>query len=159
MNNDMVHCRACGGVLHISAPLCPHCGAPQDRRAFGDGIKRTLGSSIEICFRKYVTFSGRAPRAEFWWFTLFQTLVQWAAAAAAFGSDAPGASAVETLVSLVLICPAISVAVRRLHDLDRSGWWFWIVLIPIVGWIILLVWDCTRGTPGPNRFGPENGLL
>ena len=87
------------------------------------------------------------------------SIASWAAAAAAFGSDAPGASAVETLVSLVLICPAISVAVRRLHDLDRSGWWFWIVLIPLVGWIILLVWDCTRGTPGPNRFGPENGLL
>jgi len=45
--------------------------------------------------------------------------------------------------------------VRRLHDTDRSGWWWLLALVPIVGWIILLVWNCSRGTRGPNRYGPD----
>ena len=54
---------------------------------------------------------------------------------------------------LVLFIPQLAVTVRRLHDTDRSGWWWWISLIPLVGGIILLVWLCTRGTEGNNRYG------
>jgi len=64
----------------------------------------------------------------------------------------------RTLLGLFFLAsflPAISVIVRRLHDTDRSGWWYWIGLIPLVGAILLLVWFCTRGTSGPNRFGPD----
>ena len=55
---------------------------------------------------------------------------------------------------LVLVVPQISAVVRRLHDTDRSGWWYWIALVPLVG-IILLVWTCMRGTAGENRFGTD----
>jgi uncharacterized membrane protein YhaH (DUF805 family) len=58
------------------------------------------------------------------------------------------------LVSLLLLLPGVAVSVRRLHDLDRSGWWLLLTLTGI-GIILLLIWDCMRGTPGPNRFGPD----
>ena len=60
-----------------------------------------------------------------------------------------------SLGSLALFLPALALAVRRLHDLDRSGWWLLVGFVPIVGTIVLLVWFCTRGTEGPNRFGPD----
>ena len=59
------------------------------------------------------------------------------------------------LAFLIIFLPQISASVRRLHDIDRSGWWYWIVLIPIVGPIIFLVWTCMRGTSGDNEFGPD----
>lgn len=159
MSNGLVFCRACGGSVHSSAPFCPHCGAPQRELASGDGIPRSFGNSISICFRKYAEFNGRAPRAEFWWFSLFQVLVQWGSSLMAAMSDSGGASAVSGVVSLVFLCPSIAVSVRRLHDLDRSGWWWLLAFIPVIGWIVLIVWDCTRGTRGENRFGPENGAI
>jgi len=54
-----------------------------------------------------------------------------------------------------LLLPSIAVAIRRLHDLDRTGWWFLLVFLPIIGGIWLFIWFCTRGTVGPNRFGPD----
>ena len=60
-----------------------------------------------------------------------------------------------TLLSLACFLPYFAVDVRRLHDTDRSGWWLLIVLIPLVGGIVLLVWFCQAGTGGPNRFGPD----
>jgi uncharacterized membrane protein YhaH (DUF805 family) len=65
-----------------------------------------------------------------------------------------GYQVTTSLFGLAVLLPGIAVAIRRLHDLDRSGWWFLLSLIPIVGWIILIIWYCTRGTEGPNRFGP-----
>lgn len=58
-------------------------------------------------------------------------------------------------MALGLFLPALSVAVRRLHDLDRTGWWYLIILVPLIGLIVLLVFFVTRGTSGPNRFGPD----
>lgn len=54
-----------------------------------------------------------------------------------------------------LLIPSIAVATRRLHDIDRSGWWQLLLFVPLVGWIVLLVWYCTRGNVGPNRFGAD----
>ncbi len=59
------------------------------------------------------------------------------------------------IFGLIMFLPSISVAVRRLHDTDRSGWWWWLWLIPLIGWIILIIWYATVGTDGPNRFGPD----
>jgi uncharacterized membrane protein YhaH (DUF805 family) len=56
------------------------------------------------------------------------------------------------------LLPNLAASVRRLHDLDRSGWWYLILFLPVIGWILFLVWTCTRGTRGPNRYGPENGV-
>jgi uncharacterized membrane protein YhaH (DUF805 family) len=161
-----IFCRACGASINAAAPLCPQCGAPQGQSIVriahaGDGIPRDFANSVRICFQKYVTFQGRAPRAEYWFFTLFALIM-----GVALGFVI-GIAHVALHVNLVFLSyvfdlgiflPSISVAVRRLHDLDKSGWWYWIVVIPFIGVIILLIWDCTRGTQGDNRFGPENGL-
>ena len=106
-------------------------------------------------FRNYATFAGRAPRSEYWFWTLFAILVG-AAAAILDAAFFPGLNVrpVHSLVSLALLLPGIAVSVRRLHDLDRSGWWMLIILTGI-GLILLLVWFCLRGTPGPNRYGPD----
>lgn len=131
----------------------------------------SFGSAIRSAFGKYATFSGRASRSEFWWFAVFVLLVDivlylpLVLMLPAQSSD-PGATSGPTLVitasllilgvfSLVVILPFLSVLVRRLHDTDRSGWWYWIVLVPFIGNIWLLVLLVLEGTPGANRFGPQ----
>ncbi len=158
MSGNMVFCRACGGTLHSTAPLCPHCGAPQG--GGGDGITRTFGSSIAMCFSKYATFQGRAPRAEFWWFYLFVIIGMLVTSIIGGVSDSSALGGIAYgLFSLGILLPNLAVSVRRLHDTDRSGWWLLIMLIPLIGTILIIVWFCSRGTRGPNRFGNENGAV
>jgi len=104
----------------------------------------TFGESIKVCFSKYADFTGRAVRSEFWWWTLFTLLVSLAT-----GYVSEIASG---LFSLATILPSLAVGARRLHDTDRSGWWQLLWFIPIIGWIILLVWFIQEGKE-PNRFG------
>lgn len=103
-------------------------------------------ASIGSCFRKYATFSGRAPRSEFWYFVLFLFLL--ALPAAPFG-------AFGVLLFVPVLLPAISVEVRRLHDIDRSGWWVWLCLLPPINLVVKLIWLTRKGTSGDNRFGPD----
>ena len=63
-------------------------------------------------------------------------------------------SPINTIAELALLLPGLAVAVRRLHDLDRTGWW-WLIVFTVIGIIVLIVWFCMRGTVGPNRFGPD----
>ncbi|MGR3344424.1 MAG: DUF805 domain-containing protein [Paracoccaceae bacterium] len=117
-----------------------------------------FSEAIRSCFSQYATFSGRARRSEFWYFILFTILGSFVLGmleSLAFGWSLVGPGGLSTLFDLVVLLPSISVAVRRLHDLGKSGWWWWLWLIPIVGWIILLIWYCTKGTFGSNRFGPD----
>ena len=110
-------------------------------------------SAVKSVFGKYATFQGRACRSEYWYFYLFDIIVLLIAAIidlAIFGSDV---SVVGSIWALATLIPIIAVGVRRLHDIDRTGWWLLLSLIPLIGWIILLVWFCTRGTAGSNRFG------
>jgi uncharacterized membrane protein YhaH (DUF805 family) len=127
-----------------------------------------FGAAIKSCFSKYVTFSGRARRSEFWWFVLFNVvcgiiarILDWIAGTSFHmptpdgGTASMGYGYIYTVYLLAVILPGLAVTVRRLHDRDRSGWWYWLVLIPLVGAIWLLVWFCLRGTRGDNRFGPD----
>lgn len=70
-------------------------------------------------------------------------------------NEAAGIGPVSGILSLVLLIPSISVAVRRLHDIDRSGWWYLLFLIPLIGAIVLLIFFVKSGTAGDNRFGPD----
>ena len=111
--------------------------------------------AISSGFQNYVNFTARAARSEYWFWTLFTVLVSIAASLidlALFRSF--DFSPLSTIVSLGLLLPSLAVAVRRLHDLDRTGWWLLLVLT-VIGDILLLVWFCMRGTAGPNRFGPD----
>ena len=108
--------------------------------------------AIQSGFRNYVGFTGRAARSEFWWWALFQAL---ASIAALVVDAAAHIDAIYLLVSLGLALPSIAMVVRRLHDTERSGWWYLMVLVPLVGPILLIVWWCTRGTTGANKHGVD----
>ncbi|KYH42921.1 DUF805 domain-containing protein [Branchiibius sp. NY16-3462-2] len=102
--------------------------------------------------------SGRAGKAEFWWFALLWFIVDavLGAAQGAFDeSKAPGAIIVLLLglFALALIAPFIAVTVRRLHDVGRTGWWWWLHFIPIIGTIVLVIF-CVGESQGPNQYGP-----
>ncbi|MGB5560628.1 MAG: DUF805 domain-containing protein [Paracoccaceae bacterium] len=117
-----------------------------------------FSTAVRTCFQKYVVFTGRAQRSEFWYFVLFNILgsiVLGIVDSILFGWASDNASVLGGIFGLIMFLPSISVAVRRLHDTDRSGWWWWLWLIPLIGWIILIVWYATAGTNGPNRFGPD----
>jgi uncharacterized membrane protein YhaH (DUF805 family) len=134
-----------------------HCAQGKTGMNFQDAVKSG--------YQNYVTFSGRASRSAFWWWVLFQ-IVASVVIALIFGGGRMGmdqgsmqmhyqGGVVANLWALANLLPGISVGIRRLHDIDKSGWWSLIVLVPLVGWIVLVVWYCQKGTPGANRFGPE----
>lgn len=108
--------------------------------------------------KKYTVFSGRARRKEYWFFVLFNFLIGLGLAivdSLTGIEQALGFGLLGTIYSLAIFIPGLAVFVRRLHDTDRSGWWFLIAFVPIVGLIVLLVFLVQDGTPGPNRFGPN----
>lgn len=123
--------------------------------------------AIRTCFRKYATFSGRAPRAEYWWFQLFLILLVGGVfllgmLLAQTGSAEGGATLVDRIAIIVVVIgflalflPSLAVTVRRLHDWDKSGWLYFISFIPYVGGLILLGMMLPKSSPGENRFGPH----
>ena len=126
-----------------------------------------LSEAVKSVFSKYATFEGRASRSEYWFFYLFNILREIGLYVVglilgAIVGDATGALAgmgigyvLFCLYALVALIPYISVFVRRMHDIGRSGWWFWIGLIPIVGAIVQLVFLVTGSDRGDNQYGPE----
>jgi len=96
-------------------------------------------------------YRGRASRSAFWWFALLEVI---AYLIVGLVSDAsrPAGIVLDVVVGLPLLLVGLSLAVRRLHDTDRSGWWWWIGFVPFVGGIVLLVFYLLPGTPGPNRY-------
>jgi uncharacterized membrane protein YhaH (DUF805 family) len=115
-----------------------------------------FGEAISSGFRNYVGFTGRAARSEFWYWILFEFLLT--IVTGFIDLEVLGSREVfplTSLTSLGLLLPYLAVSIRRLHDIDRRGWWFLIYFIPLVGLIFWFIWNCTRGTTGANRFGPD----
>jgi uncharacterized membrane protein YhaH (DUF805 family) len=117
--------------------------------------------AIASGFTKYATFSGRAARSEYWYWVMFLTLGRLATRILDAGIFHSPFNANFTLhplyavFSLIVLVPTFAVSVRRLHDVDRSGWWL-LMYFTIIGIIYpLLVWKCSKGTEGENRFGPD----
>ncbi len=113
--------------------------------------------AIRSGFQNYVTFSGRAPRSEYWFWTLFVILLSFAASIldATLLGMAGNNGPIQGLTSLAVLLPSIAMAVRRLHDRDLSGWWYLLILLPLIGWLVLLFFFVQRGTDGANRFGAD----
>jgi uncharacterized membrane protein YhaH (DUF805 family) len=103
----------------------------------------TFFESIQTCFRKYATFEGLASRSEYWWFTLFCILT--CAFLNIFSDKLGGAFSIATLL------PSLAVGARRLHETDRSGWWQLLYFVPLIGWIVLIVFLVQE--PRQNRYG------
>lgn len=115
----------------------------------------TFSGAIGAFFSQYFTFSGRANRPEYWYAFLFVFLLLCGTTVGDLILVDPTYSftPLTTIAQLATLIPSLAVGVRRLHDTDRSGWWMFIVLIPLIGLIVLLVFACQRGKPGSNRFG------
>jgi uncharacterized membrane protein YhaH (DUF805 family) len=111
----------------------------------------TFIDAAKTGFAKYATFAGRASRSEFWYWTLFSFLAN---IVASLIDAVLGLGILSFVVSLGLVIPGTAVSVRRLHDLDRTGWWL-LLMFTGIGIILLIVWDCFKGTASPNRFGPD----
>ncbi|MCF6286926.1 MAG: DUF805 domain-containing protein [Candidatus Hydrogenedentes bacterium] len=103
--------------------------------------------------KKYAEFSGRARRQEYWMFFLFNIIIMIVLGIVEEIVGSPGV--IGGLYSLAILVPGIAVGIRRLHDTDRSGWWFLIVFVPFIGGLVLLVFMLLGGTQGDNQFGPD----
>jgi uncharacterized membrane protein YhaH (DUF805 family) len=99
--------------------------------------------------KKYAEFTGRSTRTEYWLFFLFNLLL--GMLVSIVGGDTP----LILVMWLALLIPNIAVGVRRLHDINMSGWWFLINLLPILGSIVMFVFAVMPGTVGRNRFGDD----
>jgi uncharacterized membrane protein YhaH (DUF805 family) len=108
--------------------------------------------AIQSGFSNYANFQGRALRSEYWFFALGIALIS--IVAQLIDRIGLGYPVLGAIVSLGTIIPSLAVATRRLHDTDRSGWWQLLLVVPLIGVIVLIVWYATAGTPGTNRFGP-----
>lgn len=133
--------------------MAAHADNPADNSAF-DWMITPL--------RKYAQFRGRASRSELWWYILLCIML-----GGVFGGVDIGIYGLRWLssnaiqqpsgmwLSLLLVIPGLAVAVRRLHDIGKSGWWYLVGLLPVIGGLILLVWFVRRGDVGSNAYGQD----
>mgnify|MGYP001988263418 CR=1 FL=1 len=125
-------------------------------------------TAIQAYFFKWNDFRSRSSRSEYWWATLFVILasypagfiigllVGFTARSAGFSESAMEVALLITIIPLqfFILIASTCLVIRRLHDVDRSGWWY-LIIITIIGIIPLLIWFCTKGTDGDNRFGKD----
>lgn len=128
--------------LH-QASIEPPYWAEEENYSAIDWFKKALSN--------FTNFKGRARRKEYWYFYLVFFVISFVAAIidSILGTD----EMILGLVSLVLLLPAIAVSVRRLHDIDKSGWWYLISLIPLIGSIVLFLWSIKDTVPVANQWG------
>jgi uncharacterized membrane protein YhaH (DUF805 family) len=139
-------CAGAGDRLHRPAVFNQHHG------------RRWMNWYLGV-LKKYVDFSGRARRKEYWVFFLFNLIISCVLSAVdvfiGTYSASAGIGLLAGLYGLAVLLPGIGVTVRRLHDTGRSGWWILIALIPLVGWIVLLVFMLLDSQPETNAYGPN----
>jgi uncharacterized membrane protein YhaH (DUF805 family) len=136
----------------------PGYGAPYPPAGGPDGYLQgssvSFGQAITLAFKNAFVYTGRASRSAYWWYALASFIVYVILDfifARAIGGG--GGLAIYYILVLANVVVSLPLGVRRLHDINRSGWWLLIGLVPFVGWIVLIVFACLPGTPGPNRFG------
>ncbi|MFZ6675134.1 DUF805 domain-containing protein [Undibacterium sp. Xuan67W] len=160
---NMVFCRGCGKEIHETAVTCPHCGAAQatsSATSTASTIADDTGNAFDwyiLVLQKYAVFTGRSRRKEYWFFFLFTILISMGLAivdritgTASFGSNT---GLLGGLYSLATFIPGLAVTARRLHDTGRSAWWMLIAFIPVIGWIILIVFLASESHRAENEYG------
>lgn len=118
----------------------------QRQVTFKEAVVRALTAN-------YCNFSGRSSRSEYWWYALFAFLLG-IVISIVFSFSENMSTIVSSIVSLALLLPGLGLSVRRLHDINKSGWWILVGLIPVAGIIILIVWFCKDSDPTDNNYGP-----
>ena len=126
-------------------------GEPGPQRGYLQGGPVGVGQAISEAFKNPFPYSGRASRSAYWWFFLFDVIC-YVVAGILQRVHGP-VVVVAVIIYVIMFFVNLSLAVRRLHDTDKSGFWVLIGLIPIIGGIVLLVFYLMPGTPGPNRHG------
>ena len=111
--------------------------------------------AVSSCFSNYANFNGRARRSEYWYFTLFSILVNVAITVIGTMLGERIQAVLSGIFSLAVLLPSLAVTWRRFHDIGKSGAFYFIGLIPLVGTILVLVWTCTDSMPGDNQYGPN----
>lgn len=122
----------------------------QRQLGFGEAINIVLAQN-------YFNITGRASRSEYWWWVLFVFILNFVIGVllGIFGASGSVVQTISWIIGLVFFLPGLGVAVRRLHDIDKSGWWLFIGLIPVVGAILLIIWFCKPSESGVNQYGEE----
>ena len=155
-------CTGCGSDNPENAQFCGGCGVSLSASAPTDvGIDAAelpmvdFGTAVKLGFQRCVDFGGRSTRAEYWWWGLFTVVVSQALFIAdtltlGWLGGLPG-----TLFTLATIIPSLALSVRRLHDINRTGWWLLLLFVLVIGWIVLIVWAIKQGDKGPNKYGPD----
>ena len=114
-----------------------------------------ISTSIKTCFQKYAIFSGRASRSEFWWFALFTFIggiVTTVVDIMILGYSSENWGPLNIIFSIITTLPTIAVGARRLHDINKSGWWQ-LITLTIIGIIFLIIWLATVGEIKKNSHG------
>ena len=115
-----------------------------------------ISTSIKVCFKKYAEFLGRASRSEFWWFALFcfiGGIVTAVVDTMILGYSSESYGPTNIIFTVVTFLPGIAVGARRLHDINKSGWWQ-LLWLTIIGGILLIIWYATEAKNKKNKFGP-----
>ena len=165
-----MYCISCGAENDDTARFCKECGKAMPRSSARTGSvplapasRRTPIGYYLQALEHYADFEGRARRAEFWWFNLglYGVNLVIVLLGAALGTFVPVLETVFTVIlwvhGLGLLLPQLAVTARRLHDTGKSGWWMLLVLIPILGWIPLVILLVLPSNVGPNKYGRESG--
>ncbi|WP_081607968.1 DUF805 domain-containing protein [Methylomonas sp. MK1] len=151
-----MYCPNCGKQNPDNANFCLECGATMQsnngyRGPVTNGRDMTFTESVSGCFAKAFVFTGRASRAEYWWFALFTLLVSMIAGIidqSAYGEPAT----VTAITNLVILFPSLAVNIRRLHDTGHSGWWY-LIILTIIGIIPYVIWMVSKGDDRANEYG------
>ena len=152
MEDWLPYARAQGTQSTAASP--PH--APRDNDhdpARADA--NTFVGALKDGFARYVDFKTRSTRSQYWWFTLWSIIFSIVTGIIDLALGMGDTGPVGMIASLVLFLPSIALGVRRLHDIGRTGWWMLLVFIPLIGWLILIVFYCTKSKAEPNKWGPE----
>ena len=167
-------CSTCGTDNPANARFCGNCRQPFDEEStesapavsgIGVGtVEVSFIEAIKLGYKNYFTFSGRATRAELWWFYLFSVISFYAVFfTCMIGAIMNGGESIMFLVFMsipypisffIFGIPLLSLSSRRLHDTGRSGWWYLLNFVPFCS-IIVIVWWCMRGNSGPNKYGAD----
>ena len=136
-------------------------GYPATPLSYLQGGPVGFGEAVKQAFSHGFVYRGRASRSAYWWWVLFEAIAVLVLELLVVIPAALNSSAAIALFLVVigiaviyLALVGLALTIRRLHDIDRSGWWVLIGLVPFVGGIVLLIFSLLEGTPGPNRFQP-----
>ena len=161
-----MNCPTCGKDNPEDARFCGICGvslivstASGIGAAASELPKASFPQAVKLGFKNYFKFSGRATRAEYWWWLLFIVLAGIVLAVVDTLTGTMGMFGDEGLLGflfdLATLVPSLALGARRLHDINRTGWWLLLWFVLVIGWIVLIVWAIKRGDECPNKYGPD----